>query len=151
MLKGLPSAYDKDLQEDKTAVFEAFDSLSCMLPVMAGLIKSITVNKHNIAKVWIQACCDGCADYLVKKGVPFRQAHETVGKIIKYAKLSQITIKNIPITVFKLIDHLFEPDVLEVLDFENSVNLRDVIGGTSMKRLKSKWRRSKRIYLPTHN
>ena len=76
------------------------------------------------------------ADYLVKKGVPFRQAHETVGKIIKYAELNQITIKNIPITVFKRFNHLFEPDVLEVIDFENSVNLRDVIGGTSMKAVK---------------
>lgn len=144
MLKGLPSAYDKDLQEDKTAVFETYDTLCLMLPIMAGLIETLNVNKKNIKSSMDEGMlATDLADYLVKKGVPFREAHDAVGKIARYSELNNISLNVVPINMLRRFHAKFEKDAMDLLDFETSANLRDVVGGTSMKAVKAQMKKVK--------
>lgn len=131
-LKGLPSAYDKDLQEDKEAVFDVIDTLKMELPVAAGVIRTLTVNAGRMAA----ALDDGMlatdlADYLVRKGVPFRESHHMVGRAVRRTEELGMPLKGLDLAEYQAIHPAFAGDVYEVFDFRRSVEMRDTEGGTA--------------------
>src|SRR5258708_20851391 len=132
-LKGLPSAYDKDLQEDKPPVFAAFDTLDLMLPVLAGALATLRVNGDRMA-----AALDGgllateLADYLVKKGVPFREAHHLVGQAVRLGQLDQI-----PLASLQALSPAFKADVAQLWDFQAAVDRRNAYGGTGTESVRA--------------
>ena len=132
VLKGLPSAYDKDLQEDKIPVFETTDTLCLMLPVVAGVIQTLDVHPERMESALNPAIlATDLADYLVMKGVPFREAHGVVGKIVRRAHELETRLDKLPLEEFQAINPAFGADTMSVFDFNASVARRDVPGGTS--------------------
>ena len=133
VLKGLPSAYDKDLQEDKQPVFEAGDTLAVLLPVMSGAIRTLTLNPQRMQAALDPALlATDVADYLVKKGVPFRQAHHRIGEVVRRAGKQNVTIDHLSLADYQAIDPAFESDVFLVLDNAYSIAQRTAPGGTSL-------------------
>jgi argininosuccinate lyase len=130
-LKGLPSAYDKDLQEDKQPVFEAADTLRLMLSVMAGLLRKLSIRPEAMRRALDPAMlATDLADYLVDRGVPFRVAHSLVGKVVRRAQELGMTIDRLSLEELRAISAVFEPDVAEVFSFPRSIDRRAVPGGT---------------------
>jgi argininosuccinate lyase len=130
-LKGLPSAYDKDLQEDKPPVFAAFDALDLMLPIVAGTILTLTIHSDRMAAALdASLLATELADYLVRKGVPFREAHQVVGQIVKDEGRRMNDEGRLPLEVLRRFSPAFEADVAEVWDFRAAVNRRAATGGT---------------------
>lgn len=135
-LKGLPSSYDKDLQEDKQPVFQAYDTLLSVLPVLAGALENMTILKDNM-----RAAIDGSlyatdlADYLVKKGVPFREAHSLVGSAVRLAAGKNTALDGLSLADYRKIGP-FEEDVYELFDPLSSVNKHNALGGTSQESVK---------------
>ncbi len=131
-LKGLPSAYDKDLQEDKLPLFETADTLCLMLPVAAGLLATLQVRPQRM-----QAALDppmlatDLADYLVERGIPFRQAHAIAGQCVRKANDLSLPLNQLPLSEFQAINSVFQEDVAGVFDFAASVARRSVEGGTA--------------------
>ncbi|MCO5188632.1 MAG: argininosuccinate lyase [Anaerolineae bacterium] len=131
-LKGLPSTYDKDLQEDKEGVFNAFDTLTIVLPVMTGVINTLKLQPERMAaQLEPGLIATDMADYLVKKGLPFRQAHHIVGEIVQLSETSGVPITELSLTQLQAISLLFEPDVVEAFSIAGSLAARDVVGGTA--------------------
>ncbi|HEU4797142.1 MAG TPA: argininosuccinate lyase, partial [Pyrinomonadaceae bacterium] len=129
-LKGLPLAYNKDMQEDKEAVFDAFDTVSASLRVSATVLRNISVNNEralaSAASGYMNAT--ELADYLVRKGTPFREAHETVGKIVMRAIESGKELEELNLSEFS---ELIGEDVYEVLSLERTLGSKSQIGGTA--------------------
>jgi argininosuccinate lyase len=143
-LKGLPSAYDKDLQEDKPAVFAAFDALVVMLPVLAGAIATLTVNADRMAAgLDATMLATELADYLVRKGVPFREAHRIVGKVVQETEGGQRKAE-LSLHELQRVSSLFEADVVEVWDFQAAVNRRTAIGGTGFESVREQIKLAKK-------
>lgn len=131
-LKGLPSTYDKDLQEDKPAVFAAYDTLMELLPPIGGAIATLRVNADKLAAALDPALfATDLADYLVAKGIPFRQAHEWVGKAVRAAEEQGVSIDRLPLGVYQAITPHFEADLYSVFDPSRSVSRRCAEGGTA--------------------
>ncbi len=132
VLKSTPSAYDKDLQEDKQPVFQAADTLALMLPVMAGLLGSLKVKPARLQAALDPAMlATDLADYLVRRGVPFRSAHHLVGQVVQRAQALNLPMDRLPLAEFQAISAEFGADVLQVFDFEGSVERRQALGGTA--------------------
>jgi argininosuccinate lyase len=135
-MKGLPLAYNSDMQEDKPGFFDTVDTLQATLTVFAGMVKTIKVNKANtrqaLEKGYILAT--DVADYLVKKGAAFRTAHEIVGKLVKYASEKGKTLAELDIKTYKQYSPLFSADVLKIT-IESALAARDVVGGTAPKQV----------------
>jgi argininosuccinate lyase len=130
-LKGLPSTYDKDLQEDKEPVFDAADMLALMLPVMAGLLRGLKLRPGAIRAALDPALlATDLADYLVARGVPFRSAHEVVGQVVQHAQGLGVGIDQVPLEALRAIHPGFGEDLREVFDFTRSVRSRAATGGT---------------------
>lgn len=129
--KGLPLTYNKDLQEDKEGLFDAIDTIKFSLAVYRDMILTMTVNvdkmQQAVSKDFSNAT--DLADYLVRKGLPFRQAHEVVGKCVAYAILNGKFLPEISIDEYKEFSELFEEDLLEALKPENCVSARKSYGG----------------------
>lgn len=129
--KGLPLTYNKDLQEDKEGLFDAIDTIKFSLAVYRDMILTMTVNvdkmQQAVSKDFSNAT--DLADYLVRKGLPFRQAHEVVGKCVAYAILNGKFLPEISIDEYKEFSDLFEEDLLEALKPENCVAARKSYGG----------------------
>ncbi len=134
MLKGLPSAYDKDLQEDKVPVFETFDTLNLMLPVMAGLLNTLEVKKERLtAALDPMVLATDLSEYLVRKGIPFREAHSLVGKAVRRAAELSLRLNQLPLSELQALHPDFAEDVASVFDFQASVARRETPGGTGPK------------------
>ena len=135
-MKALPLAYNRDLQEDKEALFDSVETLLSTLEVFAGMLKTLKVNAENakraIERGYILAT--DLADYLVKKGKPFRTAHEAVAKLVSYAVENKKTLSKLTLAEYKKFSPLFEDDVFSVT-MESSLAARDVVGGTAPKRV----------------
>ena len=145
-LKALPSAYDKDLQEDKPAVFTAADTLLVMLPVVAGAIETLTVRADRMkAALDASMLATDLADYLVVRGVPFREAHGLAGRAVKKAIELEVSLDQLPVDQWKTISPLIEEDVARVFDFTASVDRRNVIGGTGREVVKQQLEEAKRV------
>ncbi len=144
VLKGLPSAYDKDLQEDKLPVFETVDTLRLMLPVMAGLLRKLSVRPEAMRRALDPAMlATDLADYLVEREVPFREAHRLVGQVVRRAQALGTSIDRLPLAELQSISQVFGPDVGEVFQFEVSVNRRSVMGGTGLEAVRAQLAQAK--------
>ncbi len=131
-LKGLPSTYDKDLQEDKAPVFAATDTLLAILPVIAGALRTITPKPErmrNAIDSFMMAT--DLADYLVDKGIPFRETHSIAGKAVRLAGEKNVGLEQMPLEAYQALCPAFEADVYQVFDPMKSVEKRNAIGGTS--------------------
>jgi len=143
MLKGLPSTYDKDLQEDKGAVFQAADTLMAILPVISGALRTITVKRDRMcAAIDPAMMATDLADYLVNKGIPFREAHSMAGKAVRAAEESNVLLEEMSLEAYQAIGP-FETDVYEVFDPMKSVQKRNAIGGTSPQSVKRQIQKTK--------
>jgi argininosuccinate lyase len=131
-LKGLPSAYNKDLQEDKEAVFDVVDTLILELPVTTGLIRTLQVNRARIASALDDALlATDLADYLVRQGIPFRQSHHLVGQAVKRAEELGVSLKGLALAEYQAIHPAYDEGLYAVFDYRRSVGMRDTEGGTA--------------------
>jgi argininosuccinate lyase len=132
VLKGLPAAYDKDLQEDKEPLFDAADTLELALPVAAGAIGTARFNTARMRAALDDAMlATDVADYLVERGVAFREAHKAVGALVREAEARGATLSALAFDVFRAIHPAFEEDALDVFDFARSAAARRVSGATA--------------------
>ncbi len=146
VLKGLPSSYDKDLQEDKEPLFDTVDTLDALLPVVAGVIRTMRVNESTMRAALDEAMlATDLADYLVRKGVPFRDAHRQAGEAVKQAEARGIALSELSVDEYRKIAPEFGADVKEIFDFAKSVAARDVIGGTAPSAVREQIARAKKI------
>ena len=131
VMKGLPLAYNKDMQEDKEPVFDAIDTVEMCVPVFAAMVDTLTVRPKNMAKAAAGGFINAtdCADYLAKKGMPFREAYMIVGRLVNMCIKSGDTLDTLTLRDFRAISDLFDEDVYEALDLRNCVNGRKVYGG----------------------
>ncbi len=132
-MKSLPLAYNKDMQEDKEPLFDAVETIKMCLVILPEMLGTITINKDKMR----QACCEGflnatdVADYLVQKGIPFRDTHEASGKAVRYCIENHLTLDTMPIEAYQKINSLFCDDLYEAIKIENSLNARKSMGGTA--------------------
>ncbi len=131
-LKGLPSAYDKDLQEDKAPVFQAYDTLTSLLPVLAGAIRTITAHPERMqAAIDPGMMATDLADYLVERGVPFRQAHEMAGKAVQLAGQRGVSLDALSLEDYRSLHPSIDADIFSVFDPLRSIRRRSIYGGTA--------------------
>ena len=145
-LKGLPSTYDKDLQEDKGSVFQATDILLAVLPVIAGALRTITVKPERMrAAIDSFMMATDLADYLVGKGIPFRETHAIAGKAVRAAldASRKIGLDELSLEAYQALSPAFEADVYQVFDPMESVEKRNAIGGTSPQSVKKQIQEAK--------
>ena len=139
VMKGLPLAYSKDMQEDKEPVFDAADSISLCVAAMTGMISDLTVNKERMAKAagaGFTTATD-LADWLVRTlGLPFRQAHHVTGRIVAMAEEKGIGIEDLTLDDMQSVELAIRKDVFEVLGVENSVTSRTSFGGTAPSKVR---------------
>lgn len=145
-LKGLPSAYNKDMQEDKEAVFDAVDTLTLTLPVATGVIQTLQVNESRMAA----ALDDGLlatdlADYLVDKGVPFRECHGLVGAAVRLAEARGVGLKDLTLADYQALHPAFADDVHAVFDVHRSVKARKSVGGTAPQAVQQQLERAQAL------
>ncbi len=130
-MKGIALAYNKDMQEDKECIFDAVDTIKLCLPVFQKMISTMKINKDNMYKGAGGGYTNAtdAADYLVKKGMPFREAHEVIGKMVLYAINNQKALSEFSMEEFKNCSQIIEEDIYEAISLETCVNDRKVIGG----------------------
>ena len=133
IMKGQPLTYNRDNQEDKEPLFDSYDTVSLCLHVFTAMFKQITFKTDNMYSAASKgyATATDLADYLVRKDLPFRDAHEVVGKVVAYAVADQVSLEQIPLSQLKRFSDSIESDVYEILTLEGSVNARNHIGGTA--------------------
>ena len=138
VMKGIPLAYNKDMQEDKEAIFDAVDTIKMCLPVFTDMLKTITLKKENMKKGAAGGFTNATdyADYLVKKGVPFREAHGISGKTVFYCISKDKALEDLTIDEFKEFSPLIEEDVYEAISLETCVNERKTYGGPAKDAVK---------------
>ncbi len=131
MMKGLPLAYNKDMQEDKHAIFDALDNVKLCLEVFAKMLETASFRKEKLRNAagfgFINAT--DCADYLVKKGMPFRQAYKIVGELVAVCIELETTFEKLPLDEYKKVSDVFEDDVYKFIDLDVCAGERKVIGG----------------------
>jgi len=132
-MKGLPLAYNSDMQEDKQPFFDSVDTLEAVLGVLPPLLVSLTFRTERMRAAASEhyATATDLADYLVRKGLPFRQAHEIVGKIVRLALERGVALEALPLDALRGFSPLIEADVLEALTVDASLRARAVTGGTA--------------------
>ncbi len=136
-VKALPLAYNKDLQEDKEGVFDALDTVKFSLAVFAQIVAGMKVRKENMRRAVEEDFSNAtdAADYLVKKNLPFRQAHEVAGKLVHYCIEKKIYLKDLTLDEFKKFSPLFEEDIFDAIKPETCVAARNSQGGTSPRQV----------------
>ena len=138
VMKGLPLAYNKDMQEDKEAVFDSIDTINICIKTLIPMIETMKVLKENMktaaSKGFINAT--DCADYLVKKGIPFREAYKITGNIVAYCIEKGKTLETLSLEEYKQNSNKFEEDIYKEIDLINCVNKRNLIGGPSPNQVK---------------
>lgn len=146
LLKGLPSSYDKDLQEDKEPFYDAVDTLEMLLPVVAGAISTMRANSDRMRAALDSAMlATDLADYLVRKGTPFRDAHRKAGEAVKLAEERRVALNELSPADFKTIAPEFGADVKLVFDFARSVQSREIVGGTGPNAVRDQIARAKTL------
>jgi argininosuccinate lyase len=143
MMKGLPLAYDKDMQEDKEAIFDAADTLAMCLKTVTPMLATMKVLTKNMraaaAKGFINAT--DCADYLVGKGLPFRTAYKITGEIIAYCVENGLTLETLPLEKYKEFHEKFDGGVYDAISLEHCVNGRKVLGGPAPENVEAQAKR----------
>ncbi len=131
VMKGLPLAYNKDMQEDKEAYFDSTDTLLHCLEIFTAMLGTVTFRTDVMkrkANLGFSNATD-CADYLVRKGLPFRDAHRVVGQLVSRCLADQIALNDLPLTVFREYSPIFDEDIYTALEPETCVTLRNIPGG----------------------
>ena len=130
-MKGIPLAYNKDMQEDKEPIFDSIDTVKLCLPVFCDMIATMTVKKDNMLKGSKGGFTNATdvADYLVKKGLPFREAHAVVGRMVFYSIEHDKSLDDLTMDEFKEFSDIIEDDIYNAISMETCVNDRKVIGG----------------------
>lgn len=146
-MKGLPLAYNKDMQEDKEGVFDTVKTILPCLKVMTGMIETLHVNKDKMAHATHHDFSNATelADYLATKGIPFRRAHEIVGELVLKGIKTGTDLADIPLSEFKQIDPRVEDDVYQVLKPAVAVQRRNSLGGTGFDQVKAQISAAKQI------
>ncbi len=146
LLKGLPSSYDKDLQEDKEPLFDASDTLQMLLPVVAGVVRTMRVRPDKMQNALDQSMlATDLADYLVRKGMPFREAHRRVGQAVKLAETRGVSLSMLSPDDLSNIAPEFDSDAVQVFDFARSIAAREVPGGTGPQAVRDQIAKAKKI------
>src|SRR4030043_1297061 len=146
IMKGLPLAYNRDMQEDKEGLFDTVDTLLSTLEVFTGLIKTLKTNTARMGQAMSGSyiLATALADYLVRKGLPFRQAHDIVGKLVRYAISKGKGFQELSLDEYRGFSPLFADDVY-VITVESSVTARDVVGGTAPKQVAAALSRARKL------
>jgi argininosuccinate lyase len=148
-LKGLPSGYNKDLQDDKRVLFDAVDTMLLVLPAVAGALQEIRFNdKRMRAALSTSMMATDLADYLVEKGASFREAHGAIGSLIRESEREGCDLDGLPLSAFKKAHSLFADDVLDWLEPARSVARRDVPGGTGPTAVNAQLRAAREALWP---
>ena len=138
LMKGLPLTYNRDMQEDKSILFESIDTTMSCLSLMPRMLSTMSLNKNNAASIASSSfsTATDLAEYLSKKGMPFRTSHHVVGDIVKFCEKKSIQLKDLSIEDLRNFSDLIEPDIHKVLDPVTSVKSRNGVGETAPKSLK---------------
>ena len=138
LMKAQPLAYNKDNQEDKEPLFDTVDTLINTLRIYADMVSGITVKPEAMREALKQgfATATDLADYLVKKGLPFRDSHEVVAQAVRYADGENIDLSDLPLDKLKEFNPMIEDDVYLVLTSEGSLNSRNHLGGTAPEQVR---------------
>ena len=150
VLKGLPLAYNKDLQEDKEPLFDTVKTVLDCIEIMTEFIDKIKPNKE-IMKYWADkgfSTATDIADYLVNKGIPFRNAHKITGSIVKYCIENSKSLDELSIEEFKDFSEKFDEDIFEFISLKNVINRRNSYGGTSIKQVVFQINEAKKFLTP---
>lgn len=134
-MKGLPLAYNKDMQEDKEAIFDAFDTVEMCLTAFIPMLDTMTALPENMRKAAAGGFINAtdCADYLVSKGLPFRDAYKATGEIVALCIEKGLTLETLPLENYKAICDLFDEGVYQAIDLDKCVNDRTSLGGPAPK------------------
>ena len=146
VMKSLPLAYNKDLQEDKEGMFDTVDTIQKSLDIMAGMLSSMTINKERMLASTQQDFSNATelADYLAKKGLPFREAHEIVGKLVLECSKAGYYLQDIPLERYQQVSPLIEQDIYQTLQSQTAVQRRNSLGGTGFAQIRKELGRAKK-------
>lgn len=148
VMKGLPLAYNKDMQEDKEAIFDSIDTVKACLPIFTKMIETMTVRKNKmyeaVKKGFINAT--DLADYLVKKGVPFRDSHNIVGRLVAYSIEKGKNLDDLTLDEFRKFSEKIAEDVYTVISPETCVKQRKLPGGPSYETVAASIQKTKEIF-----
>ena len=138
VMKGIPLAYNKDMQEDKEGVFDAVDTLKMCLPVFTKMVDTMTFNKDNMRQAARKGFMNAtdAADWLVKQGVPFRDAHAIIGQLVLYCINNNKNLDDLKLDEYKAVSEVFTEDIYNAIDLDTCVNSRIVDGGPSEEYIK---------------
>ncbi len=139
VMKGIPLAYNKDMQEDKEAVFDALDTVALCLPVFTDMLSSMSVLSDNMKKAAAKGFINAtdCADYLTKKGMPFRDAYKVTGELVGYGVQNGKTLEELSLKEYKSFSESFENDIYEAIDLGECLKKRGSFGGTAPSSVKA--------------
>ena len=139
VMKGLPLAYNKDMQEDKEALFDAIDTAELSLSVLAPMLRTATFHPANMKQAAAAGFINAtdCADYMVRKGVPFRDAYGVVGRLVKYCIDRGVTLEELPLAEYRQFSLVFDEDVYAAIDLLNCVSQRNIPGGPAPEAVKA--------------
>ena len=134
VMKGLPLAYNKDTQEDKEGVFDSIDTIKIVLEIFSPMLKTMTIKKENMKASIYEGFINATdiADYLAKKGLPFREAHKVVGELVSYCEQNNKLLTDSSYEEFKNSHNLFEEDIVKESSIEACINGRKTYGGTAL-------------------
>ena len=138
LLKGLPTGYNRDLQEDKRLLFDTFDQLVLVLPAVAGTVGGLEWRPER-AKALLseELLATDLADYLVRRGVPFRESHEAIGRLVALSEREEISLSHLSLERYREVHSAFDADLREVFQWESSVESRATPGGTSRESVRA--------------
>ena len=146
VMKGLPLSYNKDMQEDKIPLFDSIETIKGCLQITEGVINGIEFNTYNMKSVFDDTIfATDVADYLTEKGIPFRQAHEVVGQLVKWSQQNNVSMAEIPRDIFLEHSDLFGDDVYDLFDLKKSTDKRSLDGGTGKNALIKQIKKAKEI------
>ncbi len=136
-LKGLPLGYNRDLQEDKEAIFDSFDTLMLVLPAFTGMIGTLEFNRSRLQDLSVAgfSMATDVADYLVRQGVPFKDAHEAVGKLVVFCEENGLELDQLSREQYESISRQLKPELKNVLNLSTAIESRNSAGGTSSKQV----------------
>ena len=137
MLKGLPMAYNKDMQEDKEAIFDACDTTRDCLQITATVLQNLRISEEKMQNAAIEGYLNATelADYLSKKAVPFRSSHEIAGRIVLHAIEAKVELNELELSEMQKYSPLIEADIYDALSLLETLKTKNVIGGTAPERV----------------
>lgn len=137
VMKGTPLAYNKDMQEDKEAIFDAIETVKLCIKTINPLVETMKIMKDNMKKAAEKGFINAtdCADYLTGKGIPFRDAYKIVGNIVKYCITNDLSLESLKLEEYKKFSDKFDKDIYDAIDLMNCVNRRNVKGGPAKEQV----------------